>query len=356
MPDFLKRLIKYFSLAVLVLPFKNGSKVQQRSQQESPGIQPAAETDQKPTEVLGITDEPLPEMAASEYGQFFVNETKGIVVDGQRNQLIPLLYDDASKPHLTEILSVFHPELDQNSVESYLNNYKMLVGADVDYYLETVRKGSWGTTVLSVDETGDIHFRTISLRQFLVQFGYEETREGAVQELIQEEFFQAHQYDSVVAELYNSGYLYRAGIKTPSEVVQAVSVKNMRAFLELFPQQKYLLDTGYGRNSYNFYIGSELFEGPSSAGNTINPAYEKLVYFIEDDLGIQTTPKSFLDPDEVIRINDAFRNKYKQHYLDLGFTEEQIQIWNLVGMKRHNAAHPENSLDMRAVLELPTNE
>lgn len=351
MPRFLKKLFKFIPLGLLMIPVKQETK-DPHSATSADKMQ-SVETNETELAALGIHEEPIPEMQAYEYGQFFVHETKGIVVDGKRNKLVSLQYDEKSEIALIKILKQFHPEISESEAEEYLQNYKMLIGEDVDYFLEEVRKGSWGTTIMSVTETGEIHFKSISLRQFLLESDYEESRPGALNELIQEEFLQAQQYDAVIGKMYNMGYLKHAGIIAPSGVVQAISVGNMRAFLELYSQQKFLLDSSLGRNSYNYYIGSELFEGPASSAKVINDPYFKLNKFIDQDLGIHIDVEGFFDADEVVKLNEMFRSKYLHYYINKGFSNQKVQIWNLVGMKRYNQTNPENSLDMKAILELP---
>lgn len=357
MPSFLRKFLNFVALGLLLLPMKNGAKLPKATTNHN-GVHSVQAQDDEEAEILGVTDEVSAiELPLAEFGKFLVASPEsrdgGIVADGERNRLLNLKYDEATKPALLEILKQFHPDFTGEEAENYLSTYKMLVGEDVDYYLETVRKGSWGTTAMSVNDIGEIHFKTISLRQFLIKPEYQETRVGSLNQLIQEEFFQAHQYEQIAAQLYNQGYFKIAGINTPQDLNEAVSAGNLRAFLELFPQQKYLFDTGYGRNSYNFYIGEKLFSGPASSGEVVNGAYLELTKFIEAELGIQTSPTTFLDPQMVISINDEFRKKYLNYFVNKGLTNEQVQIWNLVGLHRNNSANPENTLDMRALLAMP---
>ncbi len=357
MPDFLKKFFNFIALGLVLLPIKNGIKTPQATAHQN-GKGQVEEKDEEDPEVLGVkTNELVTDLPETIVGQFLVNETgigeSGITVDGEKNRYIKLQYTDESKQSLLQILKVFHPEFSQEEAEEYLENYQMLVGSDVDYYLDTVRKGSWGTTVMSVTGDQKVHFKTISLRQFLVAPEYKESRPGALNELIQEEFFQAHQYEVVVAQLYNSGYLKVAEIDSPEEVNAAVSTGNLRAFLELFSQQKYLRDTNLGRNSYNYYIDGHFFDGSANSDLVVNNAYAEFVAFIQDKLGIPCTIETFLNAESVKHINEEFRKKYLDYYKQHGVSDEQVQIWNLVGMYRVNTANSENTLNMRAVLEWP---
>ncbi|GIK84103.1 MAG: hypothetical protein BroJett025_07250 [Patescibacteria group bacterium] len=358
MPDFFKKILKLLALGgLIVLPIKLGNKAPQATANQN-GKDHAIEEDEEASEVLGVkTQELVTDLPDTIVGQFFVNETgaegAGIVVDGEKNRYIKLQYTEESKQALLQILKLFHPEFSQVESEAYLEKYQMLVGDDVDYYLDTVRKGSWGTTVMVVSEDNTVHFRTISLRQFLIAPDYRETRPGALNQLIQEEFFQAHQYEAVVAKLYNNGYLSVAGIDSPEEVNAAISTGNLRAFLELFSQQKYLADTNLGRNSYNYYIDGHFFEGSASSELVVNNAYNEFVSFIQDKLGISCTIETFLSAESVKQMNETFRKKYLGYYTQHGVADDQVQIWNLVGMYRLNTANSDNTLNMRAVLDWP---
>lgn len=301
----------------------------------------------------------------SEYVQYLVNNTDlqsslGIQVDGiknkilkasQTNQTIQSVFE--ADQSMIEILKYFQPELGDSEAREVVKSYSILAGQDVNYYLEAVRKGSWGTTIMSVDSEGQVHFDSISLRTFLISTDYQD-KSDSLQRLVREEFFQAHQYDSVAGTLFNNGYLARVAlVNTPERLVKELSVGNMRAFLELFPQQKYLTDRGLGANSYNFYIGSELFAGPPASKPTVNYAYDKLAIFIREKLGISVDAVNFVDPNWIMQTNDVFRQKYLSYYTALGFSDAQVQIWNLVGMQRVNKADVANTLDMIAILDLP---
>lgn len=253
---------------------------------------------------------------------------------------------------MRNVVSLFYPEKTDEEITDYLQKFKLLIGEKIDYYLTEVRSGSWGTTVATITEDGQLVFETISLRSDLVSQSYTDDEWGSLTRLVREEFFQAHQY-TVFATLFNNKYLSEvAGTNTVDDMIEAVSYEHLRAFLELFPQQKILTDSGAGGNAYNFYIGNELFEGNPTAKITVDAAYNTLTSFIENKLGITTTPESFLNPDKIVEINESFRDEYFDYYLNLGFHPHEINIWNLVGMKR-NSNDPAHSLDMPALLPIP---
>lgn len=351
MPDFIKKFLKVITVGLLLFPLKNGSKLPQAAADQS-NVRSADVKKENESKVLGLAQENETTLPPAATERFLAGPDLTIFVDGSRNKLMKLPYTDASKPALLQILKIFHPEFSRDEAEQYLESYSVLVGEDVDQYLESGRKGSWGTTVMSVGDDGKIHFKTISLRQFLIEPGYQESRPGALNQLIQEEFFQAHQYEEVVAGLYNQGYIAVAGIQSPEDVAREISTGNLRAFLELFPQQKYLLDSGFGKNSYTYFIGNELFQ-ETVAHRTIDAPYFAMVSIIQDDLGLPCSVESFLDPQFIQRANKIFREKYLNYYQGRGVSDRDVQLWNLVGMYRKNEANPANTLDMKAKLELP---
>lgn len=358
MPHFLKKFLKFIALGLVLVPVKNNITTPQVTANQN-GKGNIAQNDEEDADVLGTkTNEMLTDLPKTVVGQFYVTEgisgeQGGIVVDGKKNRYVSLQYSEELKQSLLKILKVFHPEFSNQEAEEYIKNYKILVGDDVDYYLETVRKGSWGTTVMSVSPSGKVHFKSISLRQSMLSPNYKESRPGALNLLIQEEFFQAHQYEAVVANLYNSGYLQLAEIDSIEEVNSAITTGNLRAFLELFSQQKYLHDTHLGRNSYNYYIDGHFFEGSSNSDLVVNNPYAEFITFIQGKLGIECTIETFLNAQDVKHINEEFRKKYLDYYKQQGIPDIQVQIWNLVGMYRMNAANSDNTLNMKAVLDWP---
>jgi hypothetical protein len=182
---------------------------------------------------------------------------------------------------MRSVVKMFNPEINEAELEDYLQGFLILSGEDVDSYLSEGRKGSWGTTMATFTKEGKLKFKTISLKSDLLSPDYDDDDWGSLKRLVLEEFFQVHQYD-LFAELYNSGYLEEvAGIQDVDEIVGSLSDQNLRAFLELFPQQKMLSDAGVGGNAYNFYIGKVLYIGYSNEIYTIDSAYSAMTSFIE---------------------------------------------------------------------------
>lgn len=309
------------------------------------------------------------DLVSADAGEYFVNNSSGIIdggilVEGKKNYYLkpnvtgPALIDLFTKVDgqnkLQAILQIFKPEITTEESRGFVERFEVLAGEDIDHYLEVIRKGSWGTTLLTVNENQEINFGSISLRRFLLEPSYQDNERHALQNLALEEFFQAQQYQAVVADLYNQGYLKAvASIDSPAQVTTAVAVGNLRAFLEL-PQQQALTEMDLGANSYNYYVGDALYAGAVGAKKTVNKPYQALVNFIEQKLEISTSSQTLLHGSEVKEINEAFRRKYLEYYQQRGFSDEQIQIWNLIGLKRNNRRQPQNSLDLKPILSLPT--
>lgn len=302
-------------------------------------------------------------LGTGEYVQYIIDnysqESIGLSFDGHANSLLSpnqtneiIAKAFTNDQFMRSVVILFHPEMSEDEITNYLKNYKILIGNTIDHYLTDVRSGSWGTTVATITTDGQLKFETISLKSDFTSQDYEDDEWGSVTRLVREEFFQAHQYN-VFAQLFNSGYLADvADIKTVDDMIEAISDENLRAFLELFPQQKILTDSGAGGNAYNFYIGDTLQEGNPTAKINVDASYNTLADFIENKLGVSSTPEAFLNPDFIIEVNNTFREKYLGYYLDLGFNKDDVNIWNLVGMKRGNS-NSINSLDMPAILPLP---
>lgn len=260
--------------------------------------------------------------------------------------------EGSSHQFFRDTVKLFNPGLEDQEITNYINNYQIIKGPLINEYLEIIRSGSLGSTILSLHEDGSISFDSISVTSRLTWSTHRDNQWGSLQRLLREEFFQQHQYNEIVANLYNNGYLTEvAEIGSPEQVVHSISNTQLRAFLELFPQQKYLLDSGFSGNAYNFYVGGIYVDGYSNSPETVNTAYNLLVEFIEADLGISSTPEDFLNHQFVMSVNDAFRLKYMSYYTQLGFSESEVQIWNLIGMKRINYDNPNNSLDIQSLLE-----
>lgn len=317
-------------------------------------------------EIIATEDaifDPSQKLKGGEYTEYIIDnyseQSVGISLDNQTDQLLsPKDTNNVinnvflNDPFMKSVVSMFYPNMSETDITDYLTNFQIVAGEKVNHYLTIIRHGSWGTTIATFTENGELKFETISLKSDLLNSNYIDDEWGSLKRLVREEFFQAHQYNTF-AELYNNGYLQDvAGFETISDIIQALSDGNLRAFLELFPQQKILSDEQVGGNAYNFYIGDDLYTGYPAANETIDTAYNVLTDFIYTDLGIYTSPELFLDPQFIIKINNTFREKHLQMYLDLGFQSKDVQIWNLVGMYRFNN-NPENSLDMRALLPLP---
>lgn len=374
----LKRALRFLLLSFVLFPLQGkinlpmpfGSGVQNGSGAKTTAItDDGDESDEE--EVLGAQSgrEPEYDLATQINGRFFINDSGGTIeggldVDGTRNYYVSpretsnslheLFRSEDERQFFLEVLQIFRPEFSSEETGRYIDEFQILAGQDVDKYLEEIRKGSWGTTILKVGADGKIKFDSISLRQFLLLPDYQDNDRQSLKRLAREEFFQAHQYQAVVAELYNQGYLEEvAEIDSPQKVTANVAVGNLRAFLELFPQQKFLMETGLGSNSYNFYVGEKLYAGDPNSRDSIDRPYFAMVNFIKNDLGIEIDERGFLDADKIKEINEKFRSKYGSYYRERGFDDEQIQIWNLVGMKRLNRTNPDNSIDMRAKLLLP---
>lgn len=347
----LRRITKFLTLGALLFPFtyKGSPLPPAAASQLVPSEEEPEQSEQAgPTKIIDFkhifTDE-----RNREYVDYIVNNTEnqrdlGIHPDGKRNfyvkptatnQIISETFNSSEMQLIAHLFASPNP-----------SDFPILIGEDIDRYLETIRKGSWGTTVMSVDRQGSIHFDSISLRQFLVDPDYQGDA-ASLRSLVLEEFFQAHQYDEVAGALYNSGYLAKtAHLASPESVMKAISTGNLRAFLELI-QQKHLFDLKAGRNSYDFYVGNTLF--PDKA---VNAPFDKLQRLVSE---FETTGTlDLLSHEDVRQLNDAFREKYRDHYIAKGFTDSQVHIWNLVGMKRENRSRPENSLDMPAMLPLPS--
>lgn len=366
MKKILSKLSKYAAMGVLLLPFSTSKILPPALTHNGNGLR-TGKTENNPepeTEKLIDIMHIFSDSSNREYVRFIINNTTNQIdlgihpggvssrylVAEETNQTISTVFQDES---LDKVLSIFHPSLSEADKKNYLKNFKILVGHDIDYYLETVRKGSWGTTVMSVDKAGKVHFESLSLKSFLVTSS-PQVNPDILQKLVVEEFFQAHQYDTIAAQLYNNGYLSEvAKINTPESLMKEISIGNLRAFMELFPQQKYLFDINTGVNSYNYYIGDQLYDNATNSPDAISLPYEKLVDFIQKQLGINTEPTDFLNPESIRHINDDFRSIYMDFYLKQGYSNDQIQIWNLVGMKRTHRQNPENSLDIQALLTLP---
>lgn len=316
-----------------------------------------------PDETEGYQDIiPTIVLGDGEYTQYIIDnysqESVGIPFDGNNHLLSPNETNPiierafSNDPFMRSVVTLFYPKMSEEEITNYLENFKILIGEKIDYYLRIIRRGSWGTTVATVTADGQLRFETISLRSDLIANEYTDDEWGSLTRLVREEFFQAHQYN-VFAKLFNSGYLAEvAGIITVDDMIEAISDEHLRAFLELLPQQKILTDSGAGGNAYNFYIGDKFFEGNPTAKLTVDAAYNTLTDFIENKLEITSTPESFLESDFIKEVNDAFREKYLEYYLNIGYHEQEINIWNLVGMQR-NSFNSANSLDMPALLPLP---
>ena len=312
------------------------------------------ESEQEPSTPIVLGNGEYTQYIIDNYSQepvgLSISESENSLVSpNELNETISMVF--TTDPFMREVVTLFHPMMSEDEVTAYLRNYNILTGVTIDHYLTVIRSGSWGTTVPTVTEYGELRFLTISFRSNLIHADYVDDEWGSLTRLIREEFFQAHQYD-VFSTLFNNGYLAEVSdLKTVNDMVGAVSTGNLRAFLELFPQQKILTDAGVGGNAYNFYIGDQLFEGYPAAKNTVDSAYNTLTEFITSKLNLQVTPESFLNPQFIVKLNNTFRDRYLEYYLKLGFPENEINIWCLVGMKRANSANP---LDMPALLPLPT--
>ncbi|QQS39599.1 hypothetical protein IPM62_01475 [Candidatus Woesebacteria bacterium] len=205
----------------------------------------------------------------------------------------------------------------------------VIKGDGSDEYMRNLRKGSDGTTIMVVKDGGIVAFDNIALKSGL---------NNPSAELITEERFQRMQYQHVLAELYNSGYLAEVGINSPEKLMREITSGNLRAFMELV-QQKYKKENGVGGNTYVFEVnGTKHNEfGLRDSAEAINKPFDALVQEVNLVTGKIYKTEDFLDPAKVKVMNNTYRRVRGKN------------IWESVGMHRtaydnKGLLNPQNTL------------
>ena len=240
-------------------------------------------------------------------------------------------------PHrefLLHTYRLYNPDttLTDDQVVDELRNVDVLTGPAVDEYLGKVRGGRTVSSTIDVDDEGKVSFNAVAFDSVALA-------EGRITPDLAAEGIAKHYLYQEAAKLYNSGYLDKvAGIDSPEEFVEAINT-NMRGMLTLI-EQKLKYEDGVHQNAVFFNVGGEWInrDGATTNKHTVEDAFDRFQDIAFDFTGFEYTAKDLANAESLQDLNEQFRAQYWDELTELGYTPEDIQVWNFVGFGSYESA------------------